>query len=99
MYHPQVIDLSCSQRNWKQYKDIRTKQRNRLSTDSVEKNMIVQSALILEEKWLEDEPIRVIQTWTDLELIVGKVSAIALFRWPLLLIVSQIVILKVILFV
>ena len=33
------------------------------STDSVEKYVIVQSALILEEKRIEDDPIRVIQTW------------------------------------
>ena len=49
-YHPLVISSSCTERNWKQFKDIRTKKGKRLSTTSVEKLVIVQISRIVEEK-------------------------------------------------
>ena len=71
-YLPQVISSSCAERNWKQFKDIRTKKRNRMLTGTVEKAVVIQSSLILEEKILKDEAISVIQNWADTDLIVSK---------------------------
>jgi len=40
--------------------------------DTVEKAVIIQYSLILEEKILKDEAISVIQNWADTDLIVRK---------------------------
>ena len=67
-FHPQIISSSSSERNWKQFKDIRTKKRNRLLTSSVEKLVTVQSSLILEEKDI-DSAIASVKAWQDVDLI------------------------------
>jgi predicted acyl esterase len=43
-----------------------------LKTETVEKLIVVQSSLILEEKLLDNDPIRVIQSWADVDLIANK---------------------------
>jgi hypothetical protein len=66
--HPLVIGSSCSERNWKQYKDIRTKKRNRLTTSSVEKLVMVQTSLIVEERDI-DSAVAKVKAWLDVDLI------------------------------
>ena len=67
-YHPLVISSSCAERNWKQFKDIRTKKRNRLSTTSVEKLVMVQTSLIVEEKDIDSVVFKV-KLWQDVDII------------------------------
>ena len=64
-YAPQIISSSIAERNWKQFKDIITKKRNRLLTTSVEKVVIVRSFLILEKKRLVHDNIAKIPAWND----------------------------------
>jgi hypothetical protein len=68
-FHPQVISSSCSERNWKQYKDIRSKRRSKLGTSTVEKLVLVQSSLIAEENELENNEVQIIRKWKDVDLI------------------------------
>ena len=70
-YAPQKNSSSSAERNWKKFKDIRTKKRNKMLTTSVEKVVIVQSSLILEEKRLVDDNISKIIAWNDVDLIVA----------------------------
>jgi len=66
----QVIS-SSSELNFKEYKDNRTKKCKQLSTDTIKKAIIIQAALLSEEKRLDDDPITKVLCWSDDDLMVA----------------------------
>ena len=75
-YHPQIVASSCAERNFKQFKDIRTKKRNRMLTDTVEKLVIVQSSLVREEKNLKEDPIEQMKGWVAEDLFTNESASL-----------------------